>query len=447
MRVLHVVTAFPRTLDDPITPWLVELVRRQRKSGIDASVLTSAYRAGPEHEPFPDIPVLRFRYAPPALETLTHDESVPDRIRHQPSAAGLLPLYLASGIRAAHDAGREQPDVVHVHWPMPHALFGAAVRRGSGGRTAVVCSYYSAELNWVTQTLRPLLPFLRWTARTADAVTAISTSTSKAVQRLTERPVTIVPYGAALNDDGIPEVQPALSGQGPVRILFVGRLVERKGVEVLVRALAGLESLPEAELTVIGSGERSAVIERTALLHGVADRVHLRGTVTHEELVRSYASHDMFVLPAVVDSKGDTEGLGVVLLEAMRFGRPVIASNVGGIPDIVEHARTGILVPPGDQAALGSAIECLSGTRYGRARWPIGAGRSRWTASAGTGCSRKRIGYTARRWRHVVGREHATADRYGALVTSEEYRLSRKAKAEVILHLCGPQLRRPGYCR
>jgi len=164
----------------------------------------------------------------------------------------------------------------------------------------------------------------------------------------------------ALDDDGLPSIRPAFSGAGTVKILFVGRLVERKGVEVLVRALAGLASLPDAELTVIGAGERAHVIERTARLHGVADRVHLRGTVTREELVRSYSNHDVFVLPAVVDAKGDTEGLGVVLLEALRFERPVIASDLGGIPDIVEHERTGLLVPPGDPAILGSAIESLA---------------------------------------------------------------------------------------
>lgn len=359
MKVLHVATAFPRTPDDPITPWLVELVRRQRKSGIDASVLTSAYRGGPEHEPFADIPVNRFRYAPLPFETLTHDESVPDRIRNRPSAALLLPLYLAGGLRGAHVAGRSDPDVVHVHWPMPHALFGVAARWGSGGRSAVVCSYYSAELNWVTKTLRPLAPFLRWTARTADAVTAISSSTGAAVRQLTTKPVSIVPYGAALDDDLVPAAEPALSGRDPVRILFVGRLVERKGVEVLVRALAGLDSVPTAELTIIGSGERSEIIERTARLHGVADRVHLEGAVTQDELIRAYGTHDLFVLPAVIDAKGDTEGLGVVLLEALRFRRPVIASDVGGIPDIVEHERTGLLVPPGDQVALSSAIESM----------------------------------------------------------------------------------------
>ena len=74
MRVVHVATAFPRHADDPITPWLVELVRRQRASGLDASVLAPAYRGGPVVEAT-EIPVHRFRYAPAWMETLTHDQT------------------------------------------------------------------------------------------------------------------------------------------------------------------------------------------------------------------------------------------------------------------------------------------------------------------------------------------------------------------------------------
>ncbi|MEJ2483160.1 MAG: glycosyltransferase family 4 protein [Gemmatimonadota bacterium] len=383
MRVLHVVTAFPRSPEDPITPWLVELIRRQRERGLDARVLAPAYRGGPDREAFAGIPVHRFRYGPASWETLTHDETVPDRIRHRRSSAALVPLYLAGGIRAGHEAGRSEPEVVHVHWPMPHALIGAAVRAGSGGRTAMVCSYYSVELNWVKHRLPRLMPFLAWTARSADAVTAISTSTAGAVRPLTDAPVHVVPYGAAFEDDGAPVRPVALRGDGPLRILFVGRLVERKGVEVLVRALSALTSEPHAELTVIGTGERAELIERTARIHGVADRVHILGAVPRDRLVDSYLNHDIFVLPAVVDEKGDTEGLGVVLLEALRFERPVIASGIGGIPDIVEHGRSGALVPPGDPEALASAIEAMTDDPE----------RARAMAIAGREDARRRFGW------------------------------------------------------
>jgi len=356
MKVVHVATAFPRHPDDPITPWLVELVRRQRQAGIDATVLAPAYRAGPVAEPS-DIPVRRFRYAPSILETLTHDQAVPDRIRDRPFSAALVPSYLAAGCRAAASLGREGPDLVHVHWPMPHALFGAAMRRASGGRTAMVCSFYSVEVNWVHHRLPWLRPFLKWTIRTADAVTAISSSTAGTVRRLVDRSVAVIPYAAVLPEVPVEVVRPALSDpNAPLRLLFVGRLVERKGVEVLVRALARLRHRREAELVIVGSGNRKDSVTRTAALEGVTDYVHLLGSVSAERLAQEYAKCDIFVLPAVVDSRGDTEGLGVVLLEALAHERPVVASRAGGILDIVVDGVTGWLADPGDAEVLSDRI-------------------------------------------------------------------------------------------
>jgi glycosyltransferase involved in cell wall biosynthesis len=352
MRVVHVVTAFPRHDDDPITPWLVELVRRQRQGGLDASVLAPAYRGGPSVEPT-DIPVRRFRYAPAFVERLTHDQSVPDRLSRWPLFAALLPPYMIAGTAAARAFGRERPDVVHVHWPMPHAVFGAALRHGSSGHTAMVCSYYSVEVNWVVRRMPWLRPFLAWTIRTADAVTAISSSTALRVQALVDRPVSVVPYAAALGEGTDVPPRPALaSPDAPLRLLFVGRLVERKGVEVLVRALARLRHLRDAELVIVGSGDRKGNITRTAALEGVTDYVRFTGFISRAELAREYASCDIFVLPAVVDARGDTEGLGVVLLEALRYERPVVASAAGGIGDIVVDGVTGWLADPGDSEVL-----------------------------------------------------------------------------------------------
>jgi len=356
MKVIHVATAFPRHRDDPITPWLVELVRRQRQAGIDASVLAPAYKGGPDEEST-GVPVRRFRYAPRFLETLTHDQAVPDRIRDRPASAALVPPYLAAGCAAAANLGRGGPDLVHVHWPMPHALFGASMRRASRGRTAMVCSFYSVEVNWVDQRLPWLRPFLEWSIRSADAVTAISTSTARSVQGLWDRSVAVVPYAAVIPDVSPDRIRPALSSAtDPVRLLFVGRLVERKGVEVLVRALARLRHTRDAELVIVGSGNREDSVRRTAALEGVADHVHMRGFVTAEQLSQEYAESDIFVLPAVVDSRGDTEGLGVVLLEALAYERPVIASRAGGIPDIVIDGETGWLSDPGDSEVLARRI-------------------------------------------------------------------------------------------
>lgn len=357
MRVVHVATSFPRHDGDPITPWLVRLLRELRARGVDAEVLAPSYRGAGSGERA-GVPVRRFRYAPARWEVLSHDETVPDQLRASPWKAALLPGYMAGGLGAATRLGRERPDVVHVHWPFPHAVFGAAARAASGGRSALVSSFYSAELSWAEHHLPWIRPFLRWSARGPDAVTAISTATAERVRRLAERPVRVLPFAAAVDPP------PAKGGYGPavplagdeVDLLFVGRLVERKGVQVLIEALPRVLERRSARLTVVGEGAWGERLRRLAEERGVADRVRFRGFVAEEELRRLYASCDIFVLPAVTDERGDTEGLGVVLLEALRFGRPVIASEAGGIPDIVRPGRSGRLVPPGDVAALARAI-------------------------------------------------------------------------------------------
>jgi len=357
VRIVHVVTAFPRAEEDVITPWMVEMIARLRDRGHEAEVLAPAYRGSPSHA-VRGIPVRRFRYAPAACETLTHAETAPDRVRRSPAHAALVPLYAVAGVAAGWRTGRRrEPAVVHAHWPVPHALFGAAARAGSGGRAALVCSFYAVEVNWVRRRLRWLRPLLRWSARTADAVTAISSSTARSVEEASGREPRVVPFAAAV-DEEVPaaSLREPLSGDGPLRILFVGRLVERKGVEVLVRALPRILEHRDAELTVVGEGPRAESIRRTARRAGVADRVSLTGFLSREELSRRYAGCDIFVLPAVVDRKGDTEGLGVVLLEALRRARPVVASEVGGIPDIVRDGRTGWLVPAGDEEALARRV-------------------------------------------------------------------------------------------
>ena len=356
---MHVVTAFPRHDGDVITPWLGTLLLALRERGLEVGVMAPAYRGGGATE-WRGIPVRRFRYAPARLETLTHDETAPDRLRSRPAYVGLLPGYMLGGSLASIRLGASSPpDIVHVHWPVPHAWFGALARASAGSGAAVVSSYYSVEIRWVERRLPWAVPFLRWSIESADAVTAISTATAAAVARYTEREVSVIPFSAAISDGSPVSSTPAgrvRGDRGAVRLLFVGRLVERKGVHILIRALARVREHVDATLTVIGDGPRAASLEAEARRVGVDAFVRFAGRVDEEVLGDAYRTSDLFILPAVVDGKGDTEGLGVVLLEALEFGLPLIASDVGGIPDIVQHGETGLLVPPGDAGALADAI-------------------------------------------------------------------------------------------
>src|SRR5207249_10315763 len=129
MRILHLVTAFPRDERDIIAPWLVELIKRQRAAGHDAQVFAPSYH-GSGDDLFAGIPVHRFRYFFARWEALTHDESAADRMRRSVLYRLMpAPFVLAGMFAVWRLCRRERYDVIHVHWPVPLALWGWAARR------------------------------------------------------------------------------------------------------------------------------------------------------------------------------------------------------------------------------------------------------------------------------------------------------------------------------
>lgn len=354
MKVLFVMSSFPRWEGDVHSPWAVELIHHLQARGADITVLAPAFGGLKDHI-IAGIPVKRFRYAPAAWETLTHESGAPNKIRRNLLYLVLVPAYLLAGAARLRRLCRDRrPDVIHVHWPIPNALLALWGCRGR--RPRLISTFYGADVA-LARKYPALRPLLQRVVRESDACTAISRYTAGLVHQLTGVPPAVIPYGMDL--DARPAISPA---DKPARyeILTVGRLIERKGHAVLLRAFAKLRGQrDDIALTIIGEGQERPRLE--ALIDELALRgtAVLRGRVSDEELERAYARCDIFVLPAIVDAGGDTEGLGMVLLEVMRYEKPVVASAVGGITDIVEDGVSGLLVPPADVEALAGALAYL----------------------------------------------------------------------------------------
>jgi hypothetical protein len=147
VKLLYIVTAYPRNEADVITPWLLETIERLRERGTEVEVLAPSYR-GLGDQVIGGTRVHRFRYAPAGWETLTHDQTAPDRIREHPLYASLLPGYLLAGSRAAARLARMGDfDAVHAFWPLPHGLLGLAAKRAGG--IPLVSTFFGVELTWV----------------------------------------------------------------------------------------------------------------------------------------------------------------------------------------------------------------------------------------------------------------------------------------------------------
>ena len=353
MRVCYAVSTFPRFDGDPEVPWLLESVKRLRRRGVEVEIFAPSYKGIKSHS-ISGVRVHRFRYFFRRWEILTHQEGAPNKIRRSPLYAFLAVFYIIFGALAmVRLCATRRYDLFQAHWPFPHALFAWIGSRLQ--RAGFALRFYGAEL-MLADRLPPAKAFIRFFMKKADVVDAITAFPASKARAIHDRDINIIPFGSPykIEADGHAPRQTSARKQ----ILFVARLVERKGPEYLVYALPLVRSLGiDAHLTIVySSGDREALVEEAIQQAGVCDFVTMERGVPPDELAQRYRECDVFVLPAIVDSRGDTEMLGVVFLEAMTYKKPVIGSNVGGIPDVIKDGETGLLVPQKDPAALADAI-------------------------------------------------------------------------------------------
>ncbi len=148
--------------------------------------------------------------------------------------------------------------------------------------------------------------------------------------------------------------QTRVGERGTVRMLSVGRLVAHKGHAVLLSAASLLPQDFDWKLVIAGDGPLWKVLEQSALQLKIADRVEFKRSLSDEELSKEYDAASLFVFPSTL--QGGVEGFGIALLEAMAAHVPIVATDSGGIPEVLDGGACGLLVPPGDSAALANAI-------------------------------------------------------------------------------------------
>ena len=143
----------------------------------------------------------------------------------------------------------------------------------------------------------------------------------------------------------------------PVRLLSVGRLVEKKGFDDLLAALSKLSPTHAWTLDVVGGGALDARLRKQAAALGIGERVRWHGSLPHDRVVGHFAGADLFVLASRIGADGDRDGLPNVLMEAQLLGAACVATRVSGTPELIEHEVNGLLVAPRDPGAMAVALE------------------------------------------------------------------------------------------
>ena len=445
MKVLVIGSVYPRFQEDAEVPWLRTSIAHLKKAGVEIQVLAPAYKGLKSHD-IDGTHVNRFRYAPASWEILTHEEGAPSKMASKPWLQLLAIPYIINGfIQCLRICRKWHPDVIHAHWPFPHAYI--ALGAAKLFKIPLVLNFHGAELLLIRKK-KWVKPFLKFAISQAQAVFANSSFTASKIKALRNVNVEWSPYGTTLetkderretkegeslplasaanaasatpSSGGTPQRPEPHPVNGKFKILFVGRHIERKGICYLIESakylpqnefeirIVGVGDLTEqlkAQAEAVGSrqsevGSESkchsssrldccsypirtqASVQSNLACHSGAEgskdesssstlchpernegspaSIIFTGKLSPEDLANEYKTANVFVLPAIVDSKGDTEGLGVVLIEAMELGLPIVASNVGGIPDVVIDGESGILVPEKNPVALADAFKRLA---------------------------------------------------------------------------------------
>lgn len=277
----------------------------------------------------------------------------------------LAPTYLALPAR--------EGEILHVHESFPLATLAALVRlqRRRGSPVVVTWHFDAVRQRALAPLHRALAARLLARARAIHVTTDLMASRSPSLRPFASK-IRVIPHivdarrfrGA--RSHALAARIRAWAAEAPVA-LFVGRLVYYKGVDVLLDALARTRTV---RLAVVGDGPlRDALHERAAEL-GVSGRVLWLGGIGDDELPGAYGGADVLVLPSVAA----TETFGVVQVEAMAAGLPVISTRLGtGVERVNLDGVSGLLVPPGDGAALAAALERVVGDTELRARLAAGA--------------------------------------------------------------------------
>lgn len=357
-KVVVVATTFPARSGDGTPEFVLTLARSFADH--DVTVVVPRVPGGARTETIDGVEVRRVAYFPSRWEGLAADAMMPT-LRAEPWRMIEVPfLCTALFFATLRTVRRERADVLNPHWIVPGGLVTYLVSRLTG--TPYVVTVHGAD----AYTLKGRLA--RWLKRIvlgrAAAVLPVSDDIARTLELDPDVPVLRMGVDTAAIRRAVGERHPEKG-----LVVSVGRLADKKGIDVLLRAMM---EVPAVRLEVIGDGPELGSLEALAEESGVADRVHFAGKQPREGVLEALARAEVIAIPSKEGAGGDKDGTPVVLCEAMAAGVPVVASALGGLAECLDDGETGILVPPGDVAALAGALRAVAdGTldleRLGRA--------------------------------------------------------------------------------
>ncbi len=347
-KLLVTASTFPRWENDTEPRFILDCAIELNKY-YDVTVLVPAAPGSKKCEVLDGVNVVRYHYFPiHKLETLCYPGAIVPRIKEKKIRVLLVPFLFASLFFKLLFI-RKKYDLFISNWIIPqgiiHAFFSDKyIQVGLGGD--------------VTSLNKGILKTLKKRCvEKASYITVVSKDLKDSLienYQLNDNKIEVVPMGVNLAKFSPDNRIENYFSQGDKKvILFVGRLVEKKGTEYLIKAM---KDIP-AKLIIVGDGpQRDYLVE---LADGTGSDIEFVGPKNKDELIKMYASCDIFCLPSVLARDGDKDGTPVALIEAMASGVVPVGTNVGGVGEVIKHEINGLIVKDRDENELHSALDSL----------------------------------------------------------------------------------------
>lgn len=349
--LLVLTSTLPRWAGDT-EPRFVEDLSYQLADKFDVVVLAPHCAGAARHETLSDgkrrITVHRFRYCLVALQSLAYDGGVLSKLKRNPLRLLLVPLFLAAQtISIAKLHRRHRFAAIHAHWIIPQGMSAALFRLLARQAPPLLITSHGSDLFALRGAL--LARLKRWILGKATRVSVVSDAMRSAAAELgcNDSDIAVRSMGVDLRFT----FTPGEAGTERDGLIFVSRLVEKKGLTHLIEAMAKLVAQhPELRLTIIGDGPLREPLTQLVSKLDLQDHVHFAGSLPNAELPNYLRAAQISVMPSV------QEGLGLVTVEAMGCGCAVVASDLPAVRDVVIDGETGLMVQPADSAELAEKI-------------------------------------------------------------------------------------------
>jgi len=358
IRLISLATTYPDS-SNSTKPSFVHLLNKELVNlGIDVLTICPQSNNASKYEIIEGVKIKRFKFLPKRFVQST--TSIPDEIRSKSGFLKIAIMITSFFFVTLFSCLKNKPDIVHGQWAFPGGYIAYLMSKIFSTKAIVTVHYAEIPLLQKFKFLRNrVVNGLNKSCK----VIAVSNYTKRKLIELGVKEENIIVIRPTPNfvphisdKEFLNDFRKKFVSQDHKIILFCGRLVEHKGVQYLIQSIPKIET-ENIHLIIVGDGIMKEKLQKLSGNLGLDDKITFYGKATNEELGWIHDISDVFVCPSIIDSRGNTEGLGLVIPEAMESGLPVIASSVGGIVDIIKNQENGLLVPEKDPDSIAKAVD------------------------------------------------------------------------------------------